>query len=100
MELLLETNLNEEQKSCVGIIASSGQSLQTMLNEVLDFSKLESGKRALLVQETNLHHILQQLTQLFSAIAESKGISLEVEYETELDKLTILTDELCIFRSL
>lgn len=43
-ELLLETDLNSEQREFVQIVHSSGENLLTIINDILDFSKVEAGK--------------------------------------------------------
>jgi signal transduction histidine kinase/DNA-binding response OmpR family regulator len=74
--LLLDTQLQTEQRDYVETIRNSGDNLLTVINEILDFSKIESGRMELEVQEFNLATCVEDALDLFVAKAGEKGIEL------------------------
>ena len=74
--LLLRTELTEEQLEYAEVMHSSGMSLLTIINSVLDFSKIEAGKIVLEQVDFSLRAALAEVTQLFSAEAQRKNLSL------------------------
>ncbi|WP_211354068.1 hybrid sensor histidine kinase/response regulator [Thiohalocapsa marina] len=79
LDLLLDTPLDTEQRDMVQRIRSAGQSLLRILNEILDFSKLEAGKVALESAPFRLDQVLEQSAELFAVAAHEKGIELAVD---------------------
>ncbi|WP_312352609.1 response regulator [Sphingobacterium siyangense] len=71
-------NLNEEQMESAAVIQSSGKSLLTLIDEILDLSKIESGKMDLDVQPVYFADILNGLTAMFGPIAADKQLGLEM----------------------
>jgi len=85
VSLLESTSLNNEQKEMIAIIASSGKSLLTILNDILDLSKLESGKVELDSSPFSLREMVSELGFVFQSVAESKGV--ELIYSQDFDRL-------------
>ncbi|MCP1424412.1 PAS domain S-box-containing protein [Paenibacillus xylanexedens] len=77
-ELLIGTDLSEEQREYAEIIRDSGDALLNILNDILDFSKLESGKMALAYEPFALRKMLEQVAELFKQRADEKH--LEIRY--------------------
>ncbi|RUT29492.1 PAS domain S-box protein [Paenibacillus zeisoli] len=75
-DLLLETQLQEEQREYADIISDSGRALLGILNDVLDFSKVEAGKMALDYDWFDLSASLTSVIDLFTPAAMEKNISL------------------------
>lgn len=75
-DLLLSTELSEEQRMYVETIRSSGGALLRILNDILDFAKMESGGMTLTDTPFDLQATLQETTELFMAKAKQKGIRL------------------------
>jgi CheY-like chemotaxis protein len=73
-ELLLDTDLNSEQREYVQTINSSGESLMGLINDILDFSKIEARKLEIEVQDFNLSDVLKYTTDLLSRSAQEKGL--------------------------
>ncbi|KKO89725.1 histidine kinase [Sphingobacterium sp. Ag1] len=71
-------NLNDEQMESAAVIQSSGKSLLTLIDEILDLSKIESGKMDLDVQPVFFADILNGLTAMFAPIAADKQLGLEM----------------------
>jgi signal transduction histidine kinase len=59
-DVLLETELDDEQIEYVQIIKKSGATLLTIINDILDFSKIESGKTELMEEPLNVRDILSE----------------------------------------
>jgi PAS domain S-box-containing protein len=75
-DLLLETDLTEEQQEYAEIIHSSGETLLRILNDILDFSKIEAGKLVLEDELFDLPGTIAMTIDLFKPRAEQKGLDL------------------------
>lgn len=75
-DLLLETELGEEQRSYAEILRSSSYSLLHILNDILDFSKIEAGKMQLQSEVFDLREMISGIVDLFTPKAEEKKLSL------------------------
>ncbi|MBI1294017.1 response regulator [bacterium] len=74
--LLLDTELDLEQRDFVETIRTSGDALLTLINDILDFSKIESGKLELEYQPLNVHDCVEDVLDLLATKAGEKGIEL------------------------
>jgi PAS domain S-box-containing protein len=74
--LLLNTDLNSDQHECVEIINSSGEALLAIINDILDYSKIEGGKRELEQQPFDLYECIESSMDLVAPKAAEKGIRL------------------------
>jgi signal transduction histidine kinase/CheY-like chemotaxis protein len=74
--LLLETDLSEEQREMLQIMRSSGQSLVHLVNDVLDFSKLESAKMDLESVPLNLPKLVEETVEMFAYYASEGKLEL------------------------
>jgi len=74
--LLLDTNLNLQQRDFVEIIRSSGDALLTIINDILDFSKIESGKLDLETQPFNLRSCVEEALDLLAPATAAKNLDL------------------------
>jgi signal transduction histidine kinase len=74
--LLLRTELTGEQREYAEVMHSSGMSLLKIINSVLDFSKIEAGKIVLESVDFSVRATLVDVTQLFSAEAQRKNLTL------------------------
>ncbi len=79
--LLVETPLNEQQRSYTETIAACGESLLNVINDILDFSKIESGSMELEDEDFNLHNSIEHILDIFSARAARTGIELLYQVE-------------------
>jgi len=83
-DLLLETMLNEEQKHFVEIIHASGESLLTLVDDILDFSKLEAGKLVLENIGFDLAASINEVTGIMKLKASMKGLDFLVNLPAEI----------------
>ncbi len=74
--LLLDTDLNPEQRDYVSTIRTSGDALLSIINEILDFSKIESGKMELEHQPFELAQCIEEVVDIFATQAAAKDIEL------------------------
>ena len=77
--LLLDTQLTDQQRNFAKIVRSSGEGLLTIINDILDFSKVESGKLELEEQPFNLLNCINESFVLLSIKAEEKNVELSYE---------------------
>jgi predicted ATPase/signal transduction histidine kinase/DNA-binding NarL/FixJ family response regulator/tRNA A-37 threonylcarbamoyl transferase component Bud32 len=87
-----DKTLSQAQKSGVKIIHKCGEHLLTLINDVLDLSKIEAGKMELQPNPFHLPEFLQSIADICRVRAESKGISLIYEPSTPLP-MGIYADE-------
>ena len=74
--LLMQTELNEEQKEYADIILTSGDTLLNVINDILDFSRIESGSVELEQQPFNIRLCMEECLDLHAAAATKKGLEL------------------------
>jgi PAS domain S-box-containing protein len=74
--LLLETDLNDEQREYTAIIGKSGENLLTLINEILDFSKIEAGRMDLELLDFDLRVTLEDTAEMLAFRADDAGLEL------------------------
>jgi len=83
-QLLLMTELSEEQRSYAETIRSSGEILLALINDILDLSKLESGKVTLDARPVDVRAVASEVTQLMSGQAQQKKLLLKQTVAAEV----------------
>lgn len=73
------SNLNAKQIEYANIIYKSGNDLLQLINDILDLSKIESGKVDLLIEDVAVESVAHDISQLFSVVASEKKINFTVE---------------------
>lgn len=86
IDVLNETPLALEQKDYVNTIKKSSQTLLTILNDILDLSKIEAGKMDLHLVNFELEEILKTLIALFNQKAFEKGDTIKYELASDVPK--------------
>jgi signal transduction histidine kinase len=81
---LNESDLNEDQLELSQTIYSSGKNLLLLVNDVLDFSKIESGRLELEMQEFPLHLCFEDCVKLFKLRAVEQGVALRLTLDQSL----------------
>lgn len=82
--LLMDKSLTSEQEESVEIIMSSGERLLSLINDVLDISRLEKGTMELLDQSLDLHECIEESLDRVALAASKKGLNLAYA----IDKIT------------
>jgi PAS domain S-box-containing protein len=78
-EVLLETQLDTEQREYLTLVQSSAAALLTIVNDILDVSKIEAGKLRLEIQEVGLRAMVLDTLRSLRVSADAKGLSLSCE---------------------
>lgn len=82
--LLYHTALNPEQSEYVETIKISGETLLNVINDVLDFSKIESGKLDLDHHDFNLQQCMDEVIHMFSGKAAQSGLKLSYQIDSHI----------------
>jgi signal transduction histidine kinase/DNA-binding NarL/FixJ family response regulator/HPt (histidine-containing phosphotransfer) domain-containing protein len=90
-EVLSEESLTEEQQGHLKIIRESAQNMLVLINDVLDYSKIEAGKFSLDITECSLEHLLAVVESLMRPPAMQKDLEFAISQKTDLPAL-IKTD--------
>ncbi len=88
-EVLKDERLDPDQRRLVETIAAAGHSLLDLVNDVLDFAKIEAGRLEVESQAFAVGQLLAHLVQLWSPSAEQKGLRLSVDGLPELPAVLI-----------
>ncbi|OME92936.1 MULTISPECIES: PAS domain S-box protein [Paenibacillus] len=83
-DLILETELDEEQRDYVQIIKKSGTTLLNIINDILDFSKIESGRTELVEETFNLRTALSETLNLILPKALEKNIEVTTSVASDV----------------
>jgi two-component system sensor histidine kinase/response regulator len=81
VRLMLDTTLTREQREFAGTIQDSGEALLALLNDILDFEKIESGKMELENVSFDLPRLVRGVQTLMNGHAASKGVEIQLEMD-------------------
>lgn len=76
-ELLIDTDLDEEQRECAENVQRSANGLLTVINDILDFSKVESGRLDIEEVQFSLSVVVRDVSKMLSFAAERKNLNFE-----------------------
>jgi PAS domain S-box-containing protein len=77
-EILLNTTDNPQHRNYLSTILSSGKTLLSLINDVLDLSKIESGKMEIIPKSINIAYILNEIAGIFSQKVKEKNIAMKI----------------------
>jgi PAS domain S-box-containing protein len=83
-DLLTDTTLDTLQKEHVEMIRRSGDALLMLLNDILDFSRIESGMMTLQPTAVEIRKCLSDVADLYRATAQAKGVTIRVEVDKDV----------------
>jgi signal transduction histidine kinase/CheY-like chemotaxis protein len=82
-ELLLQTPLNDEQRTYAEQVEQSGEHMLTIINDILDISQIETGRVELEVDEFDLYEAVERACVPGGLEAQAKGVALEIEVDQQ-----------------
>ncbi|BES63928.1 hypothetical protein SANA_03670 [Gottschalkiaceae bacterium SANA] len=91
LERRLRTKISEEESSYLEVIGRSGKNLLEMINEILDISRIESGREELDLYQFDLNDLVGDVFSMLAPLAEEKGI--ELKYRNDGQENLIMSDE-------
>ncbi|SFP29843.1 ATP-binding protein [Hydrogenimonas thermophila] len=94
--LIAYEDLNEEQYDIVASIESSAQYLLSMINDILDIAKIESGKMEAKPEDVKIVSLVKSIIEMLKHLAEQKGV--EFKFETDIDEDTIVKTDPKMFK--
>ncbi len=88
-EILLDSQLSPEQREIATVVGNSAQNLLTLLNDILDLSRIEAGKFILKPRPFDLRQLISDVVQLLAPKAAEKGLELVEKYDPRLPEKLI-----------
>lgn len=88
-ELLLDTDLSEDQRHLADTVHSSAASLLTILDDILDFSKIEAGLLSFQAVEFNLEQTLESVLALLRGQAIARGLELSGQLDEDVPRKVV-----------
>ena len=82
-------NLNPEQLEAASVIHSAGTELLNLINDILDLSKIESGKMEVVLEDIDANSLFESLEAQFQPVAKERGISLVFEMDENVPKIFV-----------
>lgn len=86
-ELLEDSNLNEEQRHYLKVSQKAGQNLLSIINDILDISKIEANLVTLEKTEIDLSEVINEVFDMFKLKAEEKGLKLDANIDPRLHSI-------------
>jgi signal transduction histidine kinase/CheY-like chemotaxis protein len=83
-DLLLETPLNAEQREFVQSVKSSGDLLLTIINDVLDYSKIEAGRMTVECIDFSLRSVCDEVRTILRAATAKRNLEMSLDYDAGL----------------
>lgn len=92
-ELLMDTQLDTDQRECAENIQRSANGLLTVINDILDLSKVESGRLDIEEVQFSLSIVIQDVSKMLSFAAERKNLSFESDIQISTNQdLVVMGD--------
>ncbi|NLD48353.1 MAG: PAS domain S-box protein, partial [Clostridiaceae bacterium] len=88
-KLTLETNLTKDQRENLEIIGSCADLLLNVINDILDYSKIEAGKMSIENIKFNILKLLENTYKAHSVSAENKGLSFSYHVDSNVPRILI-----------
>ena len=86
-ELLLDTDLSEEQREYSRLVQASGKSLLDIINDVLDYSKIEANMIEIESVPVNIHRLMGEVIPVFAEQARGQGLYLNWEIHSQVAQM-------------
>lgn len=92
-QILLNRIESEEEKGFVESINSSGKHLLTLINDILDLSKVEAGKTDILFEKCNFHELIENLENMFLIKLKETEVTLDINVDSEIPENLLLDED-------
>jgi PAS domain S-box-containing protein len=79
--------INDEQKKQLNMVYNSAKHLLSLIQDILDVSKIESGQLKINISRFKIHTAIEGVIQSVKPLANSKGVSLCVKYDTQAEEI-------------
>ncbi|MCT4564239.1 MAG: ATP-binding protein [Maledivibacter sp.] len=89
IDLMKSSQIDEEQKANLEIMKNSAHALLTILNDILDYSKVEAGKMELENTDFNVKKMVKDIVKIFSYQASEKNINLSWDIDKEIPDMLV-----------
>jgi signal transduction histidine kinase len=90
----LAGNINDEQKDLLDTAKRNTDRLSRLINDVLDFDKIESGKMEFDIRENDINEAALEVRKAMSLLAEEKGLDLVVDVDDSIPKIRFDKDKI------
>jgi signal transduction histidine kinase/DNA-binding NarL/FixJ family response regulator/HAMP domain-containing protein len=91
-ELLTSIVIDKKQKSYLNSIKTAGRSLLTLINDILDLSKIEAGRVEINLSPVNIYRLVSEIEQIFKIEVHERNLEFIIEWDQELPT-TLILDE-------
>ncbi|WP_162343937.1 PAS domain-containing hybrid sensor histidine kinase/response regulator [Cyclobacterium salsum] len=91
--LLYKTSLSKEQQELLSIVGDSGESLLHIVNDILDYSKIEAGKMELNPVRFKLRPEMERIINIFTGMAQEKSLHINLSIDDSLPDAIVLDKE-------
>ncbi len=85
--LLLETPLNAEQRELAETVRRSGDTLLTVINDVLDYSKIEAGRMTVERLDYDLYSVCEEVRRILRPATADRGLTMTLSYDASLPRI-------------
>ncbi|GAF99505.1 unnamed protein product, partial [marine sediment metagenome] len=86
--------VNKDQKEFLEIAKRNVDRLARLINDILDFQKLQSGRMKFDIKENNINEVIEEVGKTMRSLAEEKGLKLSVKLDDKLPKIRFDKDEI------
>lgn len=87
-------HVNDEQKKFLTVSKRNVDRLARLINDVLDFQKLDAGKTTLNVRNNNMNEVVKEVYELMIPLAKEKGLSLTMKLDSQLPDIKFDKDKI------
>ncbi len=91
-QVLTGTDLNDQQKEYLGLITSSGGTLLSLINDILDVSRIEAGLVSIEIETLTIRDLLRDMVETFRVAAASNELTLDIKVTDDVPT-TICADD-------
>ncbi|HML55250.1 MAG TPA: ATP-binding protein [Solidesulfovibrio magneticus] len=88
-QLLLGANLPPQQRECVETMRAAGEGLLVILNDILDFSRIEMGRLEIRPAPMDIDRLLEEVRRVMAQAADQQGLTLVIERDPSLPRLVL-----------